>query len=183
MKNLFLIIATILLSSCYGMADYNGPPPNAQNAGLKPIDPETLRVNSKEYPVFQVNEVATPPIPLSEYNPAEFAVGNRFMADLLPTDRWNVTYKWMDYYLITSETYIERQCEFYNECNRGIFNKKPQPYYLYAIYVNKDGKVSGGWKLLKNPNIVGLSSDRKTYFNPSENRNTGWEKIKFEKIK
>lgn len=164
------------------MADYNGPPPDAKGAGLKAIDPETLRVNPNEYPIFHVTEVAIPPQPLSEYRP-ELDLGRRFMADILPTDRWNVTYKWMDYYLITSESFIERQCEFYNECNRGVFNKKPQPYYLHAIYINKDGKVSGGWKLLKNPKNVLLSSDRKTYFNPSEDRNIGWEKVKFEKIK
>ena len=165
------------------MADYNGPPPNAQGSGLKPLDPEALRVDSKEYPVFHVTEIATPPLPLSEYKPEFVVAPRRFMVDILPTDKWNVTYKWMNYFLITSDAFIERQCEFDSNCNRGVFNKKPQPYYFYAIYVNKDGKVSGGWKLLKNPKLVLLSSDRRTYFNPTEERNLGWEKVKFEKVK
>jgi hypothetical protein len=188
MKQVVLSAIVVGLSGCMGFADYLGPPPEASGSGAKAIDPEDLRVDPGAYPTFRVAKATVPPQPSPEID--RNAIRRIPMVQLLPSDEWRVTHKWGDLFLITSESYIQRQCEseknlprWNTNCFKGPFSSSYTPRYLHAIYVNKDGRVSGGWKSLANPRMIGLSSDRKDYYNPSETGNIGWEGVKFEIVR
>jgi hypothetical protein len=186
MRKITLFVNALMLSACYGMEDYNGTPPVALVDGRLPLDPEILRVNPKNYPVFHVTDAHIPPQPRSEYKPE--LVFRITMVEILPTDEWHVTHKWKDHFLITSKSYDQRQCASQEaggpgtKCAREIWGGNYQPQHFQAIYIDQDGNISGGWKELANSSRILLPSDRKTYFNPSAQGNIGWEKIRFEKI-
>jgi hypothetical protein len=164
------------------MADYLGPPPGVGN--VRPIDPETLRVDPSKYPKFHVVVASSPPRLRSEYNPN---VRYRYpMVDILPADEWYVRYKIGDLFLIVSDSYNQRQCAAlllvspYAGCFKSPFSTHLVSDYLYAIYISPGGHISGGWKLIHNPKEVALSSDRRTYLVPLPWGNEGWEAITFQ---
>jgi len=185
-----LLAISIILSGCYGMADYRSAPRGAleYGSGSTPVDPDELRVASNSYPKYRVSEPVTPPRWRYDFDASKES--DTPMLDILPSDEWLVTHRFQNLYLIQSESYTDRQCHFLAKMGPGnygghvgLFSSKCQSNSLYAIFIRADGQVSGGWKLLKNPKIVILRSDRRTHFVPSPERNKGWESIKFQILK
>lgn len=151
------------------MADYLGPPPGATGASAVPVDPEAVRVGSKQYPKFHLASKISPPNWVSPYNPkVQFP-----MVDILPSDTWTVRHFIGGLFIITSETYDTRE-----KVAAGKFGGD----YINGIFITPEGHVSGGWICFKNPKKVILASDRKTYLVPSPSQDNGWEKIVFERV-
>lgn len=98
--------------------------------------------------------------------------------DIFPDDVWQVTHRIGDRLLIYSEEYEDRECRRVTErakrtgaagdAGRIDPNGKCHSLrHLYHIFINQQGEVSGGWKLLKNPELVVFASDRRLVLEPS----------------
>jgi hypothetical protein len=173
MRRIAILIAALFLNGCLGMADYLGPPPGADGSSVSPVDPEAVRVDSSKFARYRVKSLVSPPRWVSEYNP-EFNSGYP-MADILPSDEWLVRHEAGNLLLVISESYNRRQCQ-------AQATYKFSTCYLYTIFLTKEGVVSGGWKLLRDPKYVVLSSERHTFMTPSPWGNRGWEGVTFEQI-
>ena len=100
------------------------------------------------------------------------------MVDILPTDEWVVRHTVGDLLVISSDAYDARQREALRRIGPGADSN-----YIHGIFITADGRVAGGWMLLKNPRSVILASERRTYLAPSPWGNKGWENVKFERAK
>src|SRR5205814_2907077 len=124
--------------------------------GTIPTDPEDLRVNPDQYPVFRLSKPFSPPQPYPSP-----------MLEILPSDEWRVTHTWADLFLITSASYEQRRCAWLEDrpdrCAKAFLGKRHIPQYFHAIFVDRDGRVAGGWQLLANPERIVLASERRRY--------------------
>ena len=172
----------VLLASCMGPAEYLGPPPGVTGmATTKPMDPEDLRVNPKNYPTFRVLSTATPPRPVNRYDATK--VWPVAMLPILPSDEWRVTHKLGDVFIITSESYEQRQCALkITVCGKAFLRDQYVPKFFWGIYIGKDDRISGGWAFLANPKLILFASDRRDYFSPTQQGNIGWDKVRFERV-
>lgn len=169
-----LMVACSIASS---PAAYEGPPSNAltQGSGSTPINPDTLRVNSSEYPLFHVlQQLSTPEV---RYLLFGYPVTVE-MIPINPSDTWRVTHVFAGRYLIESDEYNERECRFLaknypkkNDANVNIFGSCKRQHD-YAIFVSPNGEISGGWQLLPGPQLGG--SNRYTYLSYAPDKNAGW---------
>jgi hypothetical protein len=184
MRAFFLIVVMATAVGCgTSMSDHRGAPPGATGVAAVPIDPEAARLDSRLYPRFRISKVVTPPRWTSPYN-KDFK--SRYpMVDILPSDEWVVRHKVGDSYLIVSAAYDERQCKSLLAhgpgagCFKSPFGDRYHSDYLYAVFITPDGRPAGGWKLLKNPEQVVLSSERRIHMSPSPWGNEGWDGIVF----
>jgi hypothetical protein len=181
------LVAIGLVASVFGcatsMSDHLGPPPSATGEAATPIDPETTKVDSQVFPKFRVAQAVTPPRWTSPYD-KNFK--SRYpMVDILPSDEWVVRHRVGNSFLIVSPTYDERQCKSLLArgpgagCFKSSLGDRYHSDYLYGIFITPDGRIAGGWKLLKNPERVVLSSERRTHLSPSPWGNEGWDGIVF----
>lgn len=170
----------ILMAGCYGPADYLHATGKV-GSETPPIDPERLRVDSSNFSKFRTTRDIAPP-------PTSIPIR---MVDISRDDVWVVRYQIRDSYLITSDSYTDRQCRSLagRESGLGIahvspFTGKCSSRYLYSVYVDMDGNVTGGWALPVNPSVVGFSSDRKAFLKPNPASVVNWgPQPLFEKIK
>lgn len=146
-----LFVCAMALTGCYGMADYI----HAEDGGPRPLDPETLRVDSKAFPTFAVVKDFQPPP----------AIINPPTLPIKATDRWNVRYKAGNYYLLHSDTYAERMCQLakrYGMAYGAMWSDRCVMEVFYTIAVDQNGRiVSPGWQLIPNPERI-LGSNRRT---------------------
>ena len=173
MRHIAILIAALFLSGCLGMADYLGPPPGADGSNARPVDPEAVKVDPSKFSRYRVRSPVSPPKWVSQYNP-ELNSGYP-MVDILPSDEWLVRHEAGNLLLVISESYNRRQCQ-------AQATYKFLTCYLYTIYLTKEGVVSGGWKLLRDPKSVVQSSERRTFMVPSPWGNSGWEGVTFEQF-
>lgn len=147
-----IFVCAIALTGCYGMADYI----HAEQGGPRPVDPETLRVESKAFPTFAV---------VKEFQPPP-AIIDPPTLPIRTTDRWNVRYKVGNYYLLHSDTYAERMWQLakrYGMAYRAMWSDRCVMEVFYTIAVDQNGRiVSPGWRLIKNPERIVSSSNRHT---------------------
>ena len=104
--------------------------------------------------------------------------------DILPDDVWQVTHRVGDRLLIYSEAYEERECRRVTEHAKrygaagdaGRMDRNGKCHWLldlYHVFINQQGDVAGGWKLLRNPERVVFSSDRRVLLEP-DGAAEGW---------
>ena len=148
------LVCIFALAGCYGLADYI----QAEGGGPRPVDPEALRVDSKQFPSFVAPREFRPPPAVIRPQPVAIKT----------TDVWEVRYKVGRYFLLHSPSYDERMCEHAmnlhsSNAHRGLWSRKCESSYLYTISVDNDGRViSPGWQLVDNPKRVVFSSNRRT---------------------
>lgn len=172
--SLMLVCSLTACGVASSPAAYEGPPSNAltQGSGSTPINPDTLRVNSNEYPQFHLVQQLSPPEIKYMLFGYEVTVE---MVPIDPSDTWRVTHVFAGRYLIESDEYNERECR--------LMAKKHQDGYVnpwgkclrqhdYAVFIAPNGEVSGGWQLLPGPQLGG--SNRYTYLSYAPEKNAGW---------
>lgn len=175
--NFLALATTLVLNGCFGMADYIEAPKEAvtYGSGNRAIDPDLYRVDLNNFPKYHIKEIFHPPRWKSNGMESRFD-----MVPILPSDIWSVTHVVNEYYLIYSESYNERQCQYLAKQGPGAgafispLTKNCESDYLYHIYITKDGNVSGGWELLKNPKQVIARSERRTFLKPNPHGNEQW---------
>jgi hypothetical protein len=166
------IVLALMLPGCYGPADYLTAPREAlvYGSGERPVDPEQLRVNPKDFPQFRAKQQVKPP-------PTKLRID---MVEIVPGDIWQVSYRVRDFYLITSNTYEDRLCRSLNAAGHksiallSRFTGKCTNQYIYGIYVDLTGKVTGGWEILPNSSRIILSSERRQYLTPDPISALSW---------
>jgi len=170
------ILAFMMLSqlNCMGSAHYFELPTGVVEGGngSEPINPDKFRVDTSRYPAFRIENDINPP------DSDECSYGKCVKLPHVPIlrgDKWQVTHVFKDRYIIESESYSKRQCNY-------LAKKKVWGFggmlgyctgvYDFGIYITADGIVSGGWALL--PGSRKLFSERQTYLNPDSRYNDGW---------
>jgi len=175
---LFIVFSlSFLLCGCMGTADYRGAPSLAPAESAKPVDPESFRVDSKNFPRYRLTHAFEPPRWTSEYD--QSFTSRHPMVEILPSDEWIVRHQIGDLLLISCAAYDQRQWKLLKAAEPGAGAKD----YLYTIFIDREGRVAGGWMLLHNPERVIFSADRKTFLTPIPWGNKGWEGVQFEQIK
>lgn len=145
-------------------------PPRAGNYE----NPDNYRVDSAAYPTYVAKYDFLPP------EPREGTwVSRTANVEILTTDIWHVTHRVQDQFLIFSDTYQDRQCNYLLSLGRasGAFRSLlGGPCIadnLYELYISSDGKVFA-WMFLKDPKQVARSKDRYTIMDPTLREGPGW---------
>ena len=166
MRALALLIVALLLTACMSFEELgNGYGPDSKP---KIVDPERFKVDPSKYPKFRLAEEFDPPSPASDWDPKY--QWKHIMVSILPSDIWIVRHDVADRYIVMSESYNRRQCareQKFAEC------------YLYGVFLTKQRQVSGGWKLLRNPDRVVAFWERERSLVPTSWGNKGWEQLHF----
>jgi hypothetical protein len=104
--------------------------------------------------------------------------------EILPEDVWQVTHRIGERLLIYSQDYEERECRRITERAKrvglegdaGRIDRNGKCHWLrhlYHVFINAQGDVVGGWKLLYNPEVVVFASDRRVLLE-AEGSTEGW---------
>lgn len=137
--NYLYLIMAFTLSGCGGIPKQFY---ELNSKGLLSIDGEHVlvkkawfQVDSEDYPKYKFREDVTPPEPYrTKYS----------LPIIKRSDIWMVKYKIIDSYLIVSNDYHNKLCEepgyFWVDCARTRD---------YGIWIDEDGNITGGWKVLK----------------------------------
>ena len=171
------LLLTLSIAGCgaaSSSAVYQEPPPGSvqYGTGASPVDPDDYEVSPADYPSFHVRTDIDPP----DSTRCWFRCSKLTQVRILPTDIWHVTHVVAGKWLIESSAYQDRQ-EAYVRSHYHIGSNK----YNYAIYVDGNGVIDGGWQLLPGSNK--LFSERYMYFTFDPKNNAGWSKgTVFEKV-
>ncbi|MBI3343704.1 MAG: hypothetical protein HY028_02345 [Gammaproteobacteria bacterium] len=184
LRNCFMFLITFSLAvnlyGCYGMAHYQSPPSAVltDGTGVAPVKPDEFEVKSDKYQRYQASFDFKPPKPSESL---------RNMVEVRKEEIWKITHVIGSRYIIQSDEYNERQCQYLNSLGKGtggfvnIFGVCLSDYD-YGIYITADGKVNGGWELLPSDRIMG--ANRYMYMHWEETKNEGWPRgVVFEPTK
>ena len=149
---LFLGALVLELGGCYSAYDYVGPPDGAlkYGSGFKPVNAATYQVDPVDFPIYRVTSVRLPP-------------RSAFMKDgvlrkfdeptsaILPTDKWEVRYKFRDFLMVNSLEFDKRVCQELAEQDAALGQRHSRLKadgtcnYGWCIYISAGGSVTGGW--------------------------------------
>jgi len=129
------------------MHDYVGVPEAAlkYGSGPEPVESSAYRVSADDFPRYRVASTLFPPksavIVRGELHPLD-----RPFAPILPTDIWEVRYKFKEYLLVNSLEFDRR------DCREGIRHGAPPTInangtctFDWCLYISISGEVTGGW--------------------------------------
>lgn len=167
---------TLLLGlfGCYGMADYQYAEElkKGNAAAIRPTDPDYFAVDSRSFPRYRAARKIVPPPWFKDLT-----------IEILPTDIWHVTHGIGDRSLIQSEAFQDRVCRYlFSLPPAGTWGgrliraeNRCEADYLYGIWIDSNGRVTGGWVLLHNPRMVLFSYDRRIVLRPDNPQLQGWD--------
>lgn len=179
-----ILVMNVALCSCgvsSSSALYRPAPPNAwtDQPNGEPVDPDRFVVDSSNYPTFQTSTDIQPPTALNCWQ--SFSVcENLAQIQILKTDVWRVTHVVAGHWLIESTSYQNREEDSLQDAAKQAakngfqrtFGMPSNHQYNFAICVDQDGRVDGGWELL--PGSAKLFSERYMYFSFDQQQNAGW---------
>src|SRR4051812_40715470 len=101
-----------LAAGCFSASDYVRQRDAAftHGSGQIPVDARRYRVHSQDYPTYRVSEPRQAPTEAFMYGGVLKSFPMAPQAQMLPSDNWNVVYRFGDFLLIYSVEFNQREC-------------------------------------------------------------------------